>query len=46
MTKSEYENRFMTELEDMWNDSARFQYLHWDQFVNDMFNNMKESEEC
>ena len=33
MSLVEYETRFMTELEDEWNDGARAQYVNWAAFV-------------
>lgn len=43
MSFNEYMNRFESELEDMWNDSARFQYLNWDAFCRDMYNKFKDT---
>lgn len=45
LSKTQHEDRFMIELEDMWNDSAKFQYLDWDAFVSDMYRKFKEGEE-
>lgn len=37
MAKHEYEQRFMVELEDMWNSGARFQFINWNDFVASMW---------
>lgn len=44
MTLNEYEQRFMTELEDMWNSGANCQFLNWEAFVYSMWQRLEEKE--
>jgi hypothetical protein len=45
MTLSQYEQRFMIELEDIWNDSAKFKYMNWNAFISAMHKIYEESED-
>jgi hypothetical protein len=37
MTLQDYEQKFMFNLEDLWNDSAKYQFVNWDAFVYSMW---------
>lgn len=45
MTLTEYKRKFESDLEEIWNDSARFQYLNWNAFVKAMYRSHKLEEE-
>ena len=42
MTLNNYEQKHMIDLEEIWNDSGRYQFLNWDSFVMAMW---KRSED-
>ena len=45
MTLTEYKRKFESDLEEIWNDSARFQYLNWNSFVKAMYRSHKLEEQ-
>tara|TARA_B100001057_G_C22827428_1_gene941983 strand:+ start:1989 stop:2135 length:147 start_codon:yes stop_codon:yes gene_type:complete len=45
MTLTEYKRKFESDLEEIWNDSARFKYFNWGAFVNAMYRSYKLEEE-
>jgi hypothetical protein len=44
MTLEQYIKKYEYELDDLWNESARFQYVNWDSFVRSMYKNYKREE--
>ena len=44
MTLEQYIKKYEYELDDLWNESARFQYVNWDSFVKSMYQNYKRKE--
>lgn len=45
MTLHEYKTKYESDLEEMWNDSAKYQFLNKDSFAFSMWSNRKAIQE-